>query len=294
MDRSLSVMLVPLKGLSRQHADSLNKVGVSAMALTSSSTSDERLLCKSMIMEKRLCALFISPELLCHDPLFRKLLNDRGIALLCFDEAHLYNDWYMWRQTMAMRASHVQAQRRLGLTATMRRRDQQLVIRRMSMSSPIVQRGPFLRKNLLLHVAKRPAALTFGPVSLARRVATATEYKWRIARALRLSIKARAQQGNTIIYVPSRALSEDVCKELVLAAAQQRLGATGAALAFRAYHAGRTDRAEVEDLFLTTRDVVVIATNAFGLGVDCPHVLVILHLVRSFSSLVLVSSCVVT
>jgi len=85
-------MLVPLKGLSRQHADSLNKVGVSALAMTSSSTSDERLLCKSMIMDKRLCALFIFPELLCHVPSFRKLLNDRGIALLCFDEAHLYND----------------------------------------------------------------------------------------------------------------------------------------------------------------------------------------------------------
>jgi len=273
-------MLVPLKGLSRQHADMMTKAGMPALALSSSSTTAEWARCKTMITEKALCALFISPEVLCHNPSFVKLLNEHNIALLCFDEAHLYNDWYLWRPTMSMAASLVSAQRRLGLTATMRRRDQQLVIRRTGMSAPIVQRGRFLRSNLLLQVVKRPAALTFGRASLADRLSAATEAKWRIARTLRMAIKARSLQGNTIVYVPSRAQAETVCKQLVLAAKDQKLVAAGAALKFRPYHAGRTDRAEVEQLFLSQRGVVVVATIAFGLGVDCAHVRVIIHFVR--------------
>jgi len=273
-------MLVPLKGLGRQHADMMTKAGVSALALSSSSTTAEWARCKTMIIEKALCALFISPEVLCHNSSFAKLLNEHNIALLCFDEAHLYNDWYLWRPTMSMAASLVSAQRRLGLTATMRRRDQQLVVRRTGMSTPIVQRGRFLRSNLLLQFLKRPAALTFGRASVADRLSAATEAKWRIARTLRMAIKARSLQGNTIVYVPSRAQAETVCKQLVQAAKDQKLVAVGAALKFRPYHAGRTDRSEVEQLFLSQRGVVVVATIAFGLGVDCAHVRVIIHFVR--------------
>ena len=181
---------------------------------------------------------------------------------------------------MSMAASLVSAQRRLGLTATMRRRDQQLVIRRTGMSAPIVQRGRFLRSNLLLQVVKRPAALTFGRASLADRLSAATEAKWRIERTLRMAIKARSLQGNTIVYVPSRAQAETVCNQLVLAAKDQKLVAAGAVLKFRPCHAGRTDRSEVEQLFLNQRGVVVVATIAFGLGVDCAHVRVIIHFVR--------------
>jgi len=143
-------MLVPLKGLGRQHADMMTKAGVPALALSSSSTTAEWARCKTMITEKAMCALFISPEVLCHNPSFVKLLNEHNTALLYFDGAHLYNDWYLWRPTMSMAASLVSAQRGLGLTATMRRRDQQLVVRCTGISAPIVQRERFLRSNLLL------------------------------------------------------------------------------------------------------------------------------------------------
>jgi len=144
-----------------------------------------------------------------------------------------------------MAASLVSAQRRHGLTATMRRRDQQLVVRRTGMSAPIVQRARFLRSNLLPQIAKRPAALTFGRASLADRLSAATEATWRIARPLRMAITARSLQGNTIVHVLSRAQAETVCKQLVLAAKDQKLVAAGAALKFGPYHAGRTDRSDV-------------------------------------------------
>jgi len=129
----------------------------------------------------------------------------------------------------------------------------------------------------------KPAALTFGRSSLADRLSAATEAKWRIPRTFRMAIKARSLQGNTIVYVPSRAQAETVCKQLVLAAKDRQLVAAGAALKFRPYHAGRTDRFEVEQLFLSQRGVVVVATIAFGLGVDCAHVRVIIHFVRCWN-----------
>jgi len=116
-----------------------------ALALSSSGTTAEWARCKTMITEKALCALFITPEVLCHNPRFFKLLKERNVALLCFHEAHLYIDWYLWSPTMSMAASLVSAQRRLGLTATMCRRNQQLVLRRTGMPAPIVHRGRFLR-----------------------------------------------------------------------------------------------------------------------------------------------------
>jgi len=273
-------MLVPLKGLSRQHADMMTEAGMQALALSSFSTTVEWARCKTMITEKALCALFISPEVLCHNPSFVKLLNEHNVALLFFDESHLYNDWHLLRPTMSLAASLVSAQRRLGLTFTMRRRDMQLVVRRTEMSAPIVQRGRFLRSNLLLQVVKRPAALTFGRASLADRLSAATEANWRIARTLRMAIKARSLRGNTIAYVLSRAQAETVFKQLVLAAKDQKLVSGGAALKFRPCHAGRTDRSEVEQLFLYQRGVVVVATIAFGLGVDCARVRMIIHFVR--------------
>jgi len=69
------------------------------------------------------------------------------------------------------------AHSRVRLTATMRRRDQQLVVRRTGMSAPIVRRERFRRKNLLLQVIKRPAALPFGRAFLADRLSAATEAK---------------------------------------------------------------------------------------------------------------------
>jgi len=162
-------------------------------------------------------------------------------------------------------------------------RDQQLVVRHRGMSATIVQRGRFLLSNLLLQVVKRPAALTLGRASLADRLSAATGAKWRIVRTLRIAIKARSLQRNTIVYVPSRAQAETVCKQLVLAAKDQKLVAAGAALNIRPYVAGRKDRCEVEQLFLSQLGVVVVARIAFGLGVDCARVSVIIHFVRCWN-----------
>ena len=127
---------------------------------------------------------------------------------------------------------------------------------------------------------KRPADLTCDRASLADRLSAATEAKWRIARTLRMAIKARSLQRNTIAYVPSRTQAETVGKQLVQEAKDQKLVAVGAALKFRLYNASRTDRSGVEQLFLSQRGVVEVATIAFGLGVDCAHDRVIIHFVR--------------
>lgn len=87
-------------------------------------------------------------------------------------------------------------------------------------------------------------------------------------------------QGNAIIYVSSRKEVERVRKALKdLARADSPRGCRN--LVFLSYHGARDDRAAVERTFLARTGVVVVATVDFGLGIDCPLVRLVVHVVHS-------------
>jgi len=102
-----SVLLVPLTGLGLQHARLLNKAGVTARALSGSSTAGDRVELRQLLQEQRLQALVVSPEALCHSASLVRVLNERPGGITAFDEAYLWANAADRRPTLSPAATRL-------------------------------------------------------------------------------------------------------------------------------------------------------------------------------------------
>lgn len=278
----VSVLFVPLTGLGRQHEATLRQAGLSALALSATTEGSAWTLCKSMMLERKLCALILSPEALVHNSWLLNLLKLVGVGLVAFDEAHLWEDWRSWRPTLEIAATALMATRRLGLTATLTKNAEAAVAQRLGMSNVSLLRGPFSRPNLIFRVSRRPAAYAFGKVDWHDRENASREIDYRVRQCLRRLAWVHSLQGNAIIYVHSRSEAERLASTLSNQVRSSAHAVACSGMTVWAYHAGRSDRREVERLFADGVGVVVVATVAFGLGIDCAWVRLIIHFVSWF------------
>jgi ATP-dependent DNA helicase RecQ len=254
-----TVVISPLIALMNDQVTALEGRGIPATYLASTLDSDEirKRMAKMAAGEYKL--VYVSPERLTF-PGFRGLLMDTEIPLIAVDEAHCISEWGHDFRPEYSQIGETLAQlpptRVLACTATATPvvRDEILAKLGLGAETPQILRG-FARPNLSL-----------AATEYAGRKHRATEVDAMLARALG---GPELAGGAAIIYSPTRKQSEAEAK---------RLGQEGWTAA--AYHAGLSAkvRERVQKRFSTGRLDVVVATNAFGMGIDRADVRAVIHL----------------
>lgn len=239
----LVVVVSPLIALMKDQVDRLARRGVTAVALhggLSESCMEGGL---AAIAAGRARIVYLAPERLAQ-PNLLDLLRRRGVGLLAVDEAHCITAWgHDFRPAyrhLGGVADCLSPAVRAAFTATATPDVAREIMASLGLRRPFIHVGGFFRGNLHVRVL---------PVRAEERLA---------------AVRASLGDGAAIVYVATRAQAE----------------AAGAKLGAPFYHAGlpHEQRARVQDDFVCGRTRVIVATNAFGLGVDKPDIRSVVHL----------------
>jgi ATP-dependent DNA helicase RecQ len=256
----LTLVISPTLALQQDQLAALAEAGPAAAVLNSLQSSAERRRTLEMLGSGRLEFLLLAPEQLAK-PELAGALHSQPPSLFVVDEAHCVSAWgHDFRPdylalgpTIAALGSTAAARPRvLALTATASPRLREEVVCSLGMTDPAVVVGEVDRPNIWLN-----AELVVD--------ADAAEAE-AIAELLGRSEQETAGAG--IVYVASRRRSEELAEAL-----------RAAGLTARHYHGtlARRERTEVHAGFRDGSIPVVVATSAFGLGIDKPDVRLVLH-----------------
>ena len=249
--QGLALVVSPLISLMKDQVDSLTANGVPAACFNSSLPADERASVLQGIREGRYRLLYVSPERLASEnsESFVANLTRSGVGFIAVDEAHCISQWgHDFRPEYRQLARLRQAFPGVSLhayTATATARVRGDIAAQLALREPVELVGSFDRPNLIYRVLSR--------AQLKRQI---------------LDVLGRHRGHAGIIYCTSR-------REVDALAAW--LSDTG----IRAvpYHAGLSDleRSRNQDAFLDEHADVVVATVAFGMGIDRSDVRFVVH-----------------
>ena len=247
----VALVVSPLIALMKDQVDGLVASGVPAARLDSTMSSDARQATFNGLRDGRFKLLYVSPERLMGDggAGFQATMARTGVRYIAIDEAHCISHWGHdfrpeYRQLGALRAAWPQVSMH-AFTATATTRVREDIVRQLGLRDALVLVGSFDRPNLIYRV--RP----------------------RLSRDQQLEAVLTSHRGEAgIVYCISR---KDVDQT---AAALSDAGHKAVA-----YHAGLSDdeRARNQDAFIDERADVVVATVAFGMGVDRSDVRFVVH-----------------
>jgi ATP-dependent DNA helicase RecQ len=246
----LTVVISPLIALMKDQIDFLRERKVAAARLDSALSREEVLEVYEGLRSGRTKILYVSPERLGNER-FLQLLERQRIALLAIDEAHCISEWgHNFRPDylkIAALAERLKVERVLALTATATPDVVSDIARAFRVPTEHVVQTGFYRPNLEL------------------RVTACTE---RDRKSLLLKRIAEQPRGPAIVYVTLQRTAEMIAG---LLASQGHCA--------RAYHAGMDaeDRHEVQDAFMAADDMIVVATIAFGMGIDKSNIRAVYH-----------------
>ena len=246
----LTLVVSPLIALMKDQIDALASVGVNAQRLDSSLGADEYRQVMDDIRTGSLKILYVAPERF-NNERFRASLENVPISLFAIDEAHCISEWgHNFRPDylkLASYAKSLKADRVLALTATATRAVLDDIQRVFDIAPECAINTGFYRSNLRL---------------LAEAV-TSTE------RDLLLLEKIKSgPQGPCIVYVTLQKTAEVVAKHI-----------SDAGLDARYYHAGmkEDERSSVQNWFIQSDTAIVVATIAFGMGIDKADIRSVYH-----------------
>ena len=246
----LTLVISPLIALMKDQLDFLISKGVPAARLDSTLTREENLQLFDDLHSGKLKLLYISPERLGNERFIKAIARQR-ISLLAIDEAHCISEWgHNFRPDylkIAQLAKELKVERTLTLTATATPAVATDVREAFDIALEDYINTGFYRPNLQLNVL---------PVAKDDR------------RKLLLAQIKKRSPGSTIVYVTLQRTAEEVAEYLN----QNGLQAT-------AYHAGlkNEDRTAIQDAFMASRDTIIVATIAFGMGVDKADIRYVYH-----------------
>lgn len=245
----VTVVVSPLIALMKDQVDSLQSRGIAAAAINSALSAEEYREVMSRLRRGELKILYVAPERFAQEG-FMRVLQGADIALLAVDEAHCLSQWGHDFRPDYLRLGRVREAlnypQTVALTATATSFVRDDILATLRLNDPAVIVSGFARENLdfaITHCESRKAKLE------------------RIHRLVK-------QHRTGIVYCSTRRNVMLVFDELSAA----RVNAV-------AYHAGMTDeeRAYSQEAFVSGRADVVVATNAFGMGIDRSDVRFVVH-----------------
>jgi ATP-dependent DNA helicase RecQ len=255
-----TLVVSPLIALMDDQVAALQRLGIAAAALHSGHDTLVARAATAQMLTGRLDLLYVSPERALM-PHFVQLLRRCHVAALAVDEAHCISFWgHDFRPEYLQLGSlrHSLQVPAMALTATATAAVVHDLTVRLRLLKPAVCRRPTLRPNLRLQV-------TLFKHSAQRGAATvqALQQAGFVPHAV-----SGAATGRCIVYVATRKQAETLGKYLL---------AAGFAAGF--YHAGRTAaaRRRATAAFTSRRTPILVATCAFGMGVDLPDIRLVVH-----------------
>ena len=255
------LVISPLISLMKDQVDALVRFGFRATVLNSTIDFEERRRRLAALRRGEIELLYLAPEAL--EGGLRGLIAGCPISLVVVDEAHCISHWGhdfrpAYRQLAGLKGELGDIPV-LALTATATRRVAGDIIRQLGMQKPDGFKGSFFRSNLHITAQKKGAAGAPGGAGSA---------KARNTRGDILGIIRRHKGDSGIVYCMSRravdGMTEWLCDQGVRALP---------------YHAGLSDtaRAKNQDAFARDECDVVVATVAFGMGIDKSNVRFVVH-----------------
>ncbi len=244
----LTVVISPLISLMKDQVDALQANGISAEFINSSLSSSEIGRIQAKAKKGDLKILYIAPERFALSP-FKFFLQSLKIGLLAVDEAHCISEWGHdfrpdYRNLKELRDSFPETPI-IGLTATATEKVRHDIVEQLNLNNPKIFVSSFNRANLNYIV--RPKKNTFRTL---------------------LTILKKHKNAPTIIYTFSRNDTETLAADLQ-------------AENFNAlpYHAGLDIeiRKTNQEKFIRDEVPIIVATIAFGMGIDKPDVRLIVH-----------------
>jgi ATP-dependent DNA helicase RecQ len=244
----VTIVVSPLISLMKDQVDGLLRNGVTAAYLNSSlSTADQQHVI-DLLLSNRLKLLFVAPERLAQDS-FLKILHSSTISLFAIDEAHCISQWGHdfrpeYRQLDILRVYFPEIPI-IALTATATEKVKKDIISHLRLRSPSCYQASFDRTNLSYHSIQRRKGL------------------------LQIIEYVKKHSGESgIVYCQTRGKVDDLTNVL------RREG-----IRVLPYHAGLTDeeRKTHQEKFIREDVDVMVATVAFGMGIDKPNVRYIVH-----------------
>ncbi len=246
--QGLTVVVSPLISLMKDQVDALKECGVPAARIDSSLSAYEQQAVFSAIRDKRLKLLYLSPERIVSDG-FVELLRKTGVSFIAIDEAHCVSMWGHnfrpeYRQLGLLK--EVFGDVTIGAyTATAIEQVRNDIAEQLHLKNPRMLIGSFDRPNLVYKVRRR--------ANIMKQVCAVLD-------------RHKGESG--IIYCIRRKDVDAMCAQLA---------AKGYNVA--PYHAGMTDedRKKNQDSFITEKVETIVATIAFGMGIDKSNVRYLIH-----------------
>ena len=234
----------------QDQVDALKINGVPANFLNSTQSQNEQNTIIEQLRNNKLKLIYLAPERLIGEGNgFLSILKTLDISLFAIDEAHCISSWghdfrpeYLQLSTLKVNFPNVPI---IALTATADKITQKDILDKLNLDNPKTFLSSFNRPNIFYKVEKKQN--TFAKI---------VEYI------------SKHKNDSGIIYTLSRKNADEICQKL------EELG-----FLCKPYHAGlsKDDRETNQNLFLRDEIKIIVATIAFGMGIDKSNVRFVLH-----------------